>query len=34
MKKYLSIFLILFAIMATETSCETNGAEQEKSMVD
>lgn len=24
MKKYLSIFLILFAIMATETGCETN----------
>ena len=24
MKKYLSIFLILFAIMTTETGCETN----------
>ena len=34
MKKYLSIFLILFAIMATETSCETNGAEQAKNMAD
>lgn len=28
MKKYLSIFLILFAIMATETGCETNNPEE------
>ncbi len=30
MKKYLSIFLILFAVMATETGCESNNPEETK----